>query len=101
MFAFDLSILSEEEKKSNPFLNNIQDCGTIKKTKNTRKSKNFNLKNTANKSKNIKDLTKDITKYITKVHIQNDKKLIFNITTINNYKQNEEFDKYKKVKKRD
>ena len=35
MFAFDLSILSEEEKKSNPFLNNIKDCGTIKKTQNT------------------------------------------------------------------
>lgn len=92
MFAFDLSILSEEEKKSNPFLNNIQDCGIIKKTKDTRKSKNFNLKNTANKSKNTKDKTT--------IHIQNYKKLIFNITTINNYKQNEEFNKYKKVKKR-
>ena len=96
MFAFVLSILSEEEEKPNPFLNNIQDCGTIKKTKktqNTRKSKNFNLKNKANKSKDTKDTTT--------VHIQTDKKLIFNITTINNYKQNEEFDKYKKVKKRD
>ncbi len=97
MFAFDLSILSEEEKKTNPFLNNIQDCGTIKKTKNTRKSKNLNFKNTANKSKDTKDTTKDMTT----VHIQNDKKLIFNITTINNYKHNEEFNKYKKVEKRD
>ena len=45
MFAFDL-ILSEEEKKSNPFLNNCKDVDKepTKKKKLTRKQKNAQLK---------------------------------------------------------
>ena len=76
MFAFDLNILSEEEKKSNPFLNNNKnvDKEPTKKKKLTRKQKNAQLK----------------------------KKLIFNIDLKKNeYCNNNDYNKYKKVKKRD
>ena len=76
MFAFDLNILSEEEKKYNPFINNNKDVDKepTKKKQLTRKQKNAQLK----------------------------KKLIFNIDLKKNEDcNNNDYNKYKKVKKRD
>ena len=85
MFAFDLNILTEEEKKGSPFYNDCNNTSTNSSKKTvTRKQKNELLKK------------QDAIKCDTK------KKLIFNIKTDNNTdtKYNTKYNTYKKIKKR-
>jgi len=94
MFAFDLNILSEEEKNNNPFLNNCDNRDTHTNTKNTRKQTNKILKN-KHKEKMEKEM----------LLTQTQKKLIFtinstqNISTQNISTQN--ISTHNKFKKRD
>jgi len=90
MFAFDLNILSEEEKNNNPFLNNCDNRDTHTNTKNTRKQTNKILKN-KHKEKMEKEML--LTQ-------KTQKKLIFTINSTQNI-STQNISTHNKFKKRD